>query len=545
MRYFNTVGPCRPDEHYMVPPEPRLPPARGFIDRGYYFVVHGPRQSGKTTTLQTLTRAINQQGWYAAATFSCASAARVGDDVDLAERSLLDRIATEVRPQLRQRCWPPNPWPDAATGNRLFVGLREWAARCPVPLVLFFDEIDAIEGNALLSVLSQLRDGYLSRPAPFPKSVALCGLRDVRDYKRASESAATVHVPTEERYRGDPSLDVPRLTSSSPFNIKIDSLRMMDFTEAEVRDLYGQHTAATGQPFTDAAVAAAWAGTGGQPWLVNALAREVVENLTAPPQPITTEHIEQAMEALIRARATHLDSLVARLHEPRVVRVLQPMIGGEVHRSDLTYDDDVSYVRDLGLITDGSPPRIANPIYEEVVIRVLTARAEEQVVKDPHTYTRADGSLDLDRLLEQFGEFWREHAEVLVSGSTYHQTVPQLLLMAFLQKIVNGGGRIDREYGSGRGRIDLVVHWRYEDPTGTIRWQREAMELKVWHPKQADFLDAGLVQLDGYLTRLGLDHGTLAIFDRRPSDGDGPPTVTFDKAVTPTGRPVTVLRARL
>lgn len=390
MRYFNTVGPCRPDEHYMVPPEPRLPPARGFIDRGYYFVIHGPRQSGKTTTLQALTRAINDQGWYAAMTFSCASAGRVSSDLDSVERALLGRIATEAMWQLRENCRPPDPWPTAATGEQLFTGLREWASRCPMPLVLFFDEIDALEGHALLSVLSQLRDGYLSRPAPFPKSVVLCGLRDVRDYKLASVSGATVHVPTDARHRGDPMLDVPRLTTSSPFNIKIGSLRMANFTEADVRDLYGQHTAATGQAFTEEAVAAAWAYTAGQPWLVNALAHEVIDTTGVPASaPITAEHIDRATEALIRARATHLDSLVARLHEPRVIRVLEPMISGDVHRSDVTYDDDLSYVRDLGLIATGSPPQIANPIYADVIIRVLTARAEEQVRPDPHSYTRA------------------------------------------------------------------------------------------------------------------------------------------------------------
>ncbi|MCW2931237.1 MAG: hypothetical protein JWM19_2199 [Actinomycetia bacterium] len=65
MRYFNTSGPCVPELHYMLPPEPRLPEARPLIDRELYFVVHAPRQTGKTTTLRALARQISSQGaWY-------------------------------------------------------------------------------------------------------------------------------------------------------------------------------------------------------------------------------------------------------------------------------------------------------------------------------------------------------------------------------------------------------------------------------------------------------------------------------------------------
>lgn len=62
IRYFNTSGPCVPDLHYMLPPEPRLPGARELINEGLYFVVHAPRQTGKTTTLGALARDVTADG---------------------------------------------------------------------------------------------------------------------------------------------------------------------------------------------------------------------------------------------------------------------------------------------------------------------------------------------------------------------------------------------------------------------------------------------------------------------------------------------------
>lgn len=527
MRYFNTAGPCLPGVHYMVPVEPRLPRARGLIARGSYFVVHAPRQTGKTTVLAQLARTLTAEGEYLAVRFSCETAEPAGDDYAAAERQVLYALrtaATALDPPAE--LLPPDPWPEAPPGSQVGAGLRAWAERCPRPLVLFLDEIDALQGESLRSVLRQLRDGYTTRPAPFPHSVVLCGLRDVRDYRSAAG--------------GDPS----RLGTSSPFNIKIASLRIGDFTADEVAALYEQHTAETGQPFTDEALAAAYEYTRGQPWLVNALAAEVIDGMAvAPPEPITVGHVDEAKERLILARATHLDSLVARLSEPRVRRVVEPLLSGDLPDVNLAYNDDVAYLRDLGLVGATRPVTVANPIYREVIVRVLGAAVEEQVVAEPRSFVLPDGRLDFGKLLREFAGFWREHGDVLTSRQLYHEVAPQLVMMAYLQRVVNGGGYIDREYGTGRQRIDLLVRWPYRDGDGTRVWQREAVELKVWHPGQGDPLAKGLAQLDEYLARLGLGHGTLVVFDRRPEAPPWEERVTFGEATTPSSHPVTLLRA--
>ncbi|MFF0568958.1 ATP-binding protein [Streptomyces sp. NPDC004041] len=527
MRYFNTAGPCVPTRHYMVPAQERLPRARGYIEQGQYFVVHAPRQTGKTTVLAAMARELTASGRYAALHFSCESAEVAGEEYGQAELLVLEAIRRSAESAgLPDELAPPASWPDAVPGSRLTRGLTEWVRNCPRPLVLFFDEIDALQGQSLRSVLRQLRDGFTVSRGGFPDAVVLCGLRDVRDYKAASG--------------GDPG----RLGTSSPFNIKVASLRLGDFTEPEVVELYGQHTTETGQEFTPDAVQRAFWCTQGQPWLVNALAREIVEEMAIPSDtPVTAEHVDEAKERLILARATHLDSLAARLGEDRVRRVIEPLIAGELPQEASTYDDDLAYVRDLGLIAADSPVRVANPIYKEVIVRVLGVRTESVITAIPSSFRLPDGRIDMDKLLRSFAEFWRENGEILATSSTYPEAAAQLVMMAYLHRIVNGAGFIDREYGVGRRRVDLLIRQPYTAADGSRAVQREALELKVWRQGRTDPLAEGLAQLDDYLDRMELSTGTLVVFDTRPQAAPVHERTAFSQKTTPSGRTVTLLRA--
>lgn len=104
-------------------------------------------------------------------------------------------------------------------------------------------------------------------------------------------------------------------------------------------------------------------------------------------------------------------------------------------------------------------------------------------------------------------------------------------------------GYIDREYGVGRGRIDLVVRWPYPDQDGKRDQQWEAIELKVRHPGEGDPLGKGLEQLDRYLDRLGLKAGTLVIFDRRPKAPPVHERTSIGETLSPSGKQITLVRA--
>ena len=491
-RFFNTAGPCDPRTHYMLPPERRLPGVRGLIDQQHYFVLHAPRQSGKTTYLRSLAPALTSDGRLAALVASCEVGQAAGDDVDRGIAALLDVIRQAAENHLPEDLRPPKTDPEVPAETRLLDLLSRWSRQCPRPVVLFLDEIDSLLGSVLVSVLRQLRSGYPERPEGFPQAVALVGLRDVRDYR--------LQIRPDTRTLG----------TSSPFNIKVESLVLPNFSLEEVSELYGQHTADTGQAFTPEAVALSFELTGGHPWLVNALARQAVEVLAPDPAtPVTPGIVEAAKERLIQRRDTHLDSLVDRLREPRVRRVIEPILSGG-SLSPEVMDDDIQLVLDLGLVkVEGGNLAIANPIYREVIPRALTGVLEKSMSVPAGAYVGKDGRL-LFELLAGFRDFWCQNSEAFLAQAPYSEAAAQLVFMAYLQKVVNGGGFIDREYAVGSGRIDLCIRW--PSPAGLERW---AIELKVWRDRRPDPLAEGLEQLTGYLDRLGLKRGTLVIFDDR------------------------------
>ena len=513
-RFFNTAGPNQPARHYTLPALARLPDVRRLIDQGLYFVLHAPRQVGKTTSLGNLGKELTAEGAYVSILVSMEVGAPFSHDPGAAELAVLgswrDRALTWLPPELQ-----PPPWPDTAPGQRISAALRAWAQAAPRPLVIFLDEIDAVQDEALLSILRQIRDGYGNRPTGFPHALALVGLRDVRDYKVASGGS-------------------DRLSSSSPFNIKVESLTLRNFTRDEVAALYGQHTAETGQRFLPEALDRAFALTEGQPWIVNALARQLTEFLVQDRGvPIAAAQVDEAAEILIRRQDTHLDSLIERLREPRVRAIIEPMLAGET-LGDLPADD-LRFVQDLGLVrrSEAGGLVVANPIYREVIVRTLADTARASLPQIPVTWLTPEGRLDKAQLLASFLDFWRQHGEPLLRTAPYHEVAPHLVLMAFLHRVVNGG-TIEREYALGAGRMDLCLRFAGE----TL-----GIELKVWRPGRPDPQLRGLTQLDGYLARLGLDGGWLVIFDRRPGLAPVEDRLESSVVTSPGGRSVTVIRA--
>jgi hypothetical protein len=513
-RRFNTAGPNDPEDHYTLPVLARLPDVRRLVDEKQYFVLHAPRQAGKTTALLTLARELTREGRYVAVLVSMESGVPFRDDIGMTEDAVIDAWRGAAERRLPADLQPP-PWPAAPAGRRISRAMQAWTEAAPRPLVVFVDEIDALEDEALVSALRQLRDGYPDRPRHFPWSLALIGMRDVRDYKMAARPGG-------------------HAGSASPFNVKSDSLTLLDFTREEIASLYGQHTAETGQVFLPEAVDRAFALTQGQPWLVNALARQLVE-VVVPGRAtaIDAAAVDAARDILIRRQDTHLDSLAERLREPRLRAIIEPMLAGEA-LGDVP-DDDLRFAQDLGLVrmtADGGLD-VANPIYREIIVRSLSSSPRASLPQIPATWLTPAGRLDEQRLLAAFLAFWKQHGEPLLGAAPYHEVAPHLVLMAFLHRVVNGGS-IEREYAIGRGRMDLCL----KHGPDTL-----AIEIKVWPPGRVDPLEEGLKQLDGYLARLGLGSGWLVLFDRRPGIGPIAERVeTFD-AVTAGGRTVRVVRA--
>ena len=500
-RQFNTAHANRPHQHYTLPAFDRLPPdIVDLVADGYYFVLHAPRQSGKTTSMMALADKLRLDGHYAVV-FATVEAARTAHTEERVVAVVVRVLCLAAQAQLAEAECPPAELPaDAAdSGTRLYALLRKWSQACPRPLVLLVDEIDCLQDEGLVSVLSQFRMGYAERPKAFPHSVCIFGMRDVRDYKVRSRGSAV-------------------LGTTSPFNIKRESLTVANFSLADITALYGQHTAETGQVFTEAALDRAWQLSQGQPYLVNALADNVVRKQRWS-GPIDAPQIEVAKEQIILEWGTHFDSLMAILRDDRVRRVIQPIMAGTVDPT-VPWEDD-RFCRDLGLIT-GKPPQLSNPIYREVIPRFLTRGHQLAMEAYPGRWHTADGRLDIAALRQSLLAFWREHAEGFVKVEDYHEVAAQLVVMAFLQRVVNGGGQILREYAAGSGRIDILIKWPVADAQGKVdlygdHFEHHLWELKVWADKHkaADPKGEALVQLGEYMARVPCDSATLVIFDRR------------------------------
>jgi hypothetical protein len=504
MRFFNTTGPCRPDMHYMLPPEERLVGAEGleiplhrYIGDQLYWVLHAPRQTGKTTFLQSWMREINA-GDAALACYVSVERCQDVPETELAMPAICEAIQDAARDLGR-------PIPSAGTSapqsmlNRI---LRDWAELVtPKPLIVLFDEVDVLSGNTLTSFLRQLRDGFSNRGiGKFPVSIALVGMRDLKDYLVSVKD-------------GKP------LNPGSPFNIKADSAVLSNFQKQDIAKLFAQRTEETGQQISDEALDYIYEQSRGQPWIVNSLfmratMRILDENSR---ETVTIEHIQEARAQMIQARETHLDALAYLMKNPAVQKVMETLLSGATD-FDLFESEGFRLCLDLGLVAmENGAPTVANPIYREVLARQMTDPVQYLIPTPSFHWENADGSLDMEALLKAFQCFWRENSAVWEEHSNYTEAFPHLLLMAFLQRVLNGGGRIDREYAAGRGRMDLFIE--YKNNVYII-------EIKLIHPKKSakEIKAQGIEQITNYRdTKAPRDAKAspipayLIIFDRRPT----------------------------
>ncbi|MEA1966966.1 MAG: ATP-binding protein [Thermodesulfobacteriota bacterium] len=513
MLFFNTAGPVNRKDHYCISPLKRfdIKEMEMLFTQKKYFVLHAPRQTGKTTCMLALLDYLNKKGDYKCIYCNVEAAQAARENVFAGIRSVLSTLGSRARLQLKDN-FIENSWREILKNHGEFNALEStislFSENSDKPVIIIIDEIDSLVGDTLISVLRQLRSGYDKKPDHFPISIILCGVRDIQDYR--------IHSSREKEI----------ITGGSAFNIKAKSLRLGDFIEPEVYSLLEQHTRETSQKFTSKARKCIWHLTQGQPWLVNALAYETCFEIKEGRNrslPIDKDMVDQAKENLITRRETHLDQLADKLQEERVQRVIHPMLQGEDLNVRL---DDIQYVQDLGLIRKSRKNTIiANPIYAEIIPRELTFSEQLNLEAryDQAWYILPDNSLDMNKLLSAFQEFFREHSEHWLERFQYKEAGPQLLMQAFLQRIINSGGRIEREYGLGRMRTDLLMLWPLNraaagKPSWT-RWQgpvqKSVIELKILHKSLEKTIVHGLEQTFAYMDRCSAVDGHLVIFNRR------------------------------
>jgi len=482
----------------MLPPADRLVGAQlhRYIRDNLYWVLHAPRQTGKTTFLQSWAREINTKGEAAACYVSLESCQGITDRAEA-----LSTINKAVCAYSEEAGFPVPQLPLDNTDFLLHETMKKWAQLLmPKPLVVLFDETDVLEGDPLISFLRQLRGGFaIRRPGIFPISIALVGMRDLKDYITAAKNGAAPNP-------------------GSPFNIKADSAVLSNFSQADTENLFAQRTEETGQAINMDAIEYIHEQSRGQPWIVNSLfmratMRVLNEEST---ETVTLEHVKEAREQMVLARETHLDALTYRMENPGIRKIMESLMTGA---SDpfLAESEEFRLCLDLGLVAkERGTPSVANPIYREVLARHLTYSPQLAIPEPEWQWKKPDGSLDMDALLKEFQIFWRENSETWEEKMNYTEAFPHLLLMAFLQRVLNGGGRIEREYAAGRGRMDLFVAYNGKNYIIEVKMVRENQSSEAVKVK-------GLEQTEKYRSTKSPDAPAyLVIFDRRAATKEKP-----------------------
>ncbi|MDR0548731.1 MAG: ATP-binding protein [Deltaproteobacteria bacterium] len=501
VKWFNTTGPCVPDKHYMLPVLPRLPGVDEMIDKESYFILHAPRQSGKTTFIKALTDKINKDGQRYALNCSLANLRNVTDKneaLTLIVSQLNESMLSSKLEIFKQKADTYDSLPGMTAPDRKVKRLLNHLCQdLDKPLLVFFDEADLLIGPGLLTFLAQIRDGFNNRDNEtnkFPSSLALIGTRNIRDYL-ASENPDSLgqHL-------------------ASPFNIVAERMTLANFTEREIGTLYRQRTLATGQVFEDSAIAKAWRWTEGQPWLVNALAKEVVTKQLNNDYSvtITKDHVDKAAEILIQGRDTHIDSLLERLKDPRVIKVMDGVFSGSISKVPYRRDDR-QYCIDLGLVNEQENGALkpANQIYQEVISRVITDEVQHILNINLERQKWSDGkTLFISELLKEIQQFFRHNSDSFplrnkdLTANKYDEATFSFMLLAYFQFAFNGSALIHRQFAEGRGSVDLSVLYHGKE---------YLVEAKL---KENTTLPKSLNQIAGYLDKAGESEGWIVIFDR-------------------------------
>ena len=475
----------------MIEAASRLQGVEKLIDMRQYFVIHAARQSGKTTYLKDLTQRLNESGNYYAL-YCSLEKLQSFDDLEKG----IPEIVKTIKESLRFSTVPKKETFAKEADYSHLSGVLEtelilFCMELDKPLIILFDEADCLQEGTLITFLRQLRSGYINRATiPFVHSLALVGMRNIRDYKSKVRP------------------DSETIGSASPFNIVTETMTLQNFTKEEIASLYQQHTDETGQLFEQEAIDLVFEQTQGQPWLVNAIASEVIVEMLQSDytQTVTAALVSEAIETIILRRDAHIDSLLERLKEERIRRVIEPMLLGDF--MDVT-SDDFYYACDLGLIRK-TPQKIepSNPIYAEVMVRKLNANLQEDLIRNNNTLVLPrylkDGKIDMDFLMQDFQQFWRENSDIWIEKFHYKEAAPHLILQAFLQRIINGGGYIIREMAAGSKRTDLCL---------VYEGRNYPIELKIRRGEKS--YREGIEQTLCYMDTLGCTEGWLAIFDRR------------------------------
>jgi hypothetical protein len=389
IRIFEGAGFVNPDESFYVPMENvtnrNKQDIKTMIDRGRYFSIFAPRQSGKTTFFTETRNQLHDDPTYVAIILSFQD----NKDLDktqfyaLIERYLYTQLIDRLKEVVCEKIEPVNRFlenhhlSDHISFRLLFEELNRILQFKKI--VIFIDEFDGIPLTELGNFLTSLRELYQHYKGAKQKALYSVGLVGIRNITKLVVGGV------------------------SPFNIA-DQVTLPPFTLGNVRDLYAQYTAETNQPFTAAAVQRVHEETAGQPWLVNRLGTILTMDIKPETvEPIDEHDVEKAIQVLLKEKNDHFDNLYekAKLYKETFVEIVFDHVE---YNPD---DENQSWLEQYGLVKnkDGYAAAAANNIYKARYLRTFFKEVQAGDDISPQEYGLPGNKLDMKRVLLNFDRY--------------------------------------------------------------------------------------------------------------------------------------------
>jgi hypothetical protein len=353
-RIFEKSGAVEPEMSYYVPLENVVNSdnldIKTMIDRGRYFSIFAPRQSGKTTFFKRLCDRLHDDPVYVPIilSFQDIKNLEINRFYELIEMDLYDQLIHRLK---QVDCEKTETVEEFLNSHHLHdhISLRMLFEKLNriiqyKKIVIFIDEFDGIPRKELENFLTLLRELYQKYKEVKQKALYSIGLVGIRNITKLIVSGV------------------------SPYNIA-DQVELPPFSLQNIRDLYRQYTTETNQPFMEKAVKKIHKETAGQPWLVNRLGT-ILTVMIKPGtiEPIDEQDAEKALQFLLKERNDHFDNLYekAKIYKETFVEIVFD------HVAYNQYDEEQSWLEQYGLIRNKNENAVvANNIYKQRYVKIF------------------------------------------------------------------------------------------------------------------------------------------------------------------------------
>ena len=501
VRIFEKSGSVNPEMSYYVQLENVVnsdnQDIKTMVDRGRYFSMFAPRQSGKTTFLEGIAKELQKESTYIVILLCFQNLNNVTKQEFY--REIEKELYTQLKNRLREvGCEKYEIIGQFLQNHRLtnhlsFMELFEELNRIIEfkKIVVFIDEFDGIPIDELENFLTTLRELYIKYKMVKQKALYSIGLIGIRNITKLIVGGV------------------------SPFNIA-DQVDFPSFSLKNVRDLYAQYTEETNQPFSEEAIKKVYEKTAGQPWLVNRLGTILtVDVKPGTTEPINENDVDKAIKILLLEKNDHFDNLYEKaiLYKETFVRIVFDNVK---YKPD---DKDQSWLEQYGLIKKKEEKAVvANNIYKERFVETFFSETNVPEEVSTTRYVLPGNRLDMENILQDFDQYIAQiGVRAFYEKDKPEEKTGQFLLTAWLYQFVKGGaGELRCEVTSGLGRMDILL---------TYKGKKYIIETKMNHGNLTRTLNDGLTQVSGkYLASEAAHEGYLVIFDpRTPVGGECEP----------------------